>query len=191
MNKTRGRSKVFKIMTHKHQVDFVTDQHLLSPFSSPFLGVKCLYDYGFVMGCIFFELRSRIHRSLTGGDQVNSGLGLSYRPANHVAWHAGTTALCRSWLYPPGKGSINFASVLYCTLSTRILKQWSREWLKEQPIHGLINDIYIKCSGTRSLFNTYFNFIITSGISSLFTSKIAKKTKILYLFIVLFRSSST
>ncbi len=27
--------------------------------------------------------------------------GLSYRPANHVACRAGTTTLCRSWLYPP------------------------------------------------------------------------------------------
>jgi hypothetical protein len=32
---------------------------------------------------------SRIHRSLTG-DKVNSGIGLSYRPAaSHVAWRAG------------------------------------------------------------------------------------------------------
>jgi hypothetical protein len=27
--------------------------------------------------------------------------GLSYWPASHVAWRAGTTTLCRSWFYPP------------------------------------------------------------------------------------------
>ncbi len=35
------------------------------------------------------------------GDKVNSGTGLSYWPASHVAWCAGTTTVCRSWLYPP------------------------------------------------------------------------------------------
>ncbi len=34
------------------------------------------------------------------GDKVNSGLVLLYLPASHVAWRAGTTALCWSWLYP-------------------------------------------------------------------------------------------
>ena len=48
----------------------------------------------------FSDNSSRIHRSLMG-DKVNSYIRLSYRPANHVAWHAGTTTLCRSWLYPP------------------------------------------------------------------------------------------
>ncbi len=42
-------------------------------------------------------LCSRIHRSLTG-DKVNSGIGLAYRPANHVDWRAGMTSLSRSWL---------------------------------------------------------------------------------------------
>ncbi len=35
------------------------------------------------------------------GDKVNSGIGLLYRPNSHVACGAGTTTLCRSWLYPP------------------------------------------------------------------------------------------
>ncbi len=35
------------------------------------------------------------------GDKVNSGIGLSYRSASHVAWRTGSTALCRSWLYTP------------------------------------------------------------------------------------------
>jgi len=34
-------------------------------------------------------------------DKVNSGISLSYRPASHVTWRAGTTTLCRIWLYPP------------------------------------------------------------------------------------------
>ncbi len=29
------------------QVDWAVAQHLLSPFSSPFFGMKVLYDYGF------------------------------------------------------------------------------------------------------------------------------------------------
>ncbi len=35
------------------------------------------------------------------GDKVNSGKGLSYWPTSHVAWQAGTTAPCLSWLSPP------------------------------------------------------------------------------------------
>jgi len=38
------------------------------------------------------------------GDKVNSGIGLSYRPASHVAWRAYTTILRRSWLYHPSQG---------------------------------------------------------------------------------------
>jgi len=30
------------------------------------------------------------------GDKVNSGIGLSYQPASHVAWQAGMSTLCRS-----------------------------------------------------------------------------------------------
>ncbi len=50
------------------------------------------------------------------GDKVDSGMGLSYRPARlhrlagrydnpmpYVAWRAGTTTLCRSQLYPLGR----------------------------------------------------------------------------------------
>jgi hypothetical protein len=44
------------------------------------------------------------------GDKVNSGTGLSYRPANHVAWRAGTKTLRRSWLCPPSQGSMNSAT---------------------------------------------------------------------------------
>jgi hypothetical protein len=43
---------------------------------------------------------SRILRSLTG-DEVYSGVGLSYRHARLHSWRVGTTTLCRSWLYPP------------------------------------------------------------------------------------------
>jgi hypothetical protein len=36
------------------------------------------------------------------GDKVDSGRGLSYRPARlHIGWQAGKTPLCRSQLYPP------------------------------------------------------------------------------------------
>ncbi len=41
------------------------------------------------------------------GEKVDSGIGLSYRPASpctHVAWWADTTISCRSWLYHPSKG---------------------------------------------------------------------------------------
>ncbi len=34
------------------------------------------------------------------GVKVNSGIRLSYWPASHVVWRAGTTTLCRNWLYP-------------------------------------------------------------------------------------------
>ncbi len=35
-------------------------------------------------------------------DIVDSGIGLSYRPARpaYIAWRTGTTTLCLSWLYP-------------------------------------------------------------------------------------------
>ncbi len=42
---------------------------------------------------VFIDLRQE--------DKVNSCIGLSYWPASHVAWSAGTTTLCRRWLYPP------------------------------------------------------------------------------------------
>ncbi len=36
------------------------------------------------------------------GQKVNSGIGMSFRPARlHGLTRAGTTTLCRSWLYPP------------------------------------------------------------------------------------------
>ncbi len=41
------------------------------------------------------------------GDKVNSGIRLSYRPTNHVAWCAGKTTFCRSWLYPPSQRYMN------------------------------------------------------------------------------------
>ncbi len=44
-------------------------------------------------------------------DNVNTIIGLSYRPANHVAWRAATTTLSRTWLYPPSQGSMNSATV--------------------------------------------------------------------------------
>ncbi len=57
-----------------------------------FPGSLNIYKYG---------LCSWINRSLTG-DKVNSGIGLSYRPAVPcIAWRASTTTQCRSWLYPP------------------------------------------------------------------------------------------
>ncbi len=46
------------------------------------------------------------------GDKANSDIGLSYRPASHVAWRAGTTTLCRSWLYPP-LGIYEFGRLLF------------------------------------------------------------------------------
>jgi hypothetical protein len=56
MNKKGGRSKIFTTRTQKHQVDLAADQHLLNPLSSPFLGMKFLYDYGLVVGYIFIEM---------------------------------------------------------------------------------------------------------------------------------------
>jgi hypothetical protein len=40
------------------------------------------------------------------GDIVDSGTGLSYRPASlfSLAWRAGTTTICRSQLYSPNQG---------------------------------------------------------------------------------------
>ncbi len=41
------------------------------------------------------------------GVKVDSDIEFSYRPASpcyHVAWRAGTTTLCPSWLYPPSQG---------------------------------------------------------------------------------------
>jgi hypothetical protein len=48
---------------------------------------------------------------LTGGDKVDSGIGLSYTgPPAYVSWRAGTTTLCHSRLYPPQSGNMNWAS---------------------------------------------------------------------------------
>jgi hypothetical protein len=41
MNKTGGKRKMFITRANADA------QHLLGPFSSPFFGVKLLYDYGF------------------------------------------------------------------------------------------------------------------------------------------------
>ncbi len=49
-------------------------------------------------------------------DKVNSGIGLSYRPASHEAWRTGTTTLCRSWLYLPSQVSINSGTDLLETV---------------------------------------------------------------------------
>ncbi len=45
MNKTVGRRKMFITIGHMRQVDWAAAQHLFSPFSSPFYGVKLLYDW--------------------------------------------------------------------------------------------------------------------------------------------------
>ncbi len=45
------------------------------------------------------------------GDIVDSGIGLSYRPARlHIGWRAGRTTLCQSRLYIPQSGTKNLAS---------------------------------------------------------------------------------
>ncbi len=46
-------------------------------------------------------LVNKVSWHIEEGKKINSGIGLSYPPTNHVAWRAGTTILCRSWLYPP------------------------------------------------------------------------------------------
>ncbi len=42
----RGRRKMFITKSKMRQVDWAAAQHLVSPFSSPFFGVKLLNDYG-------------------------------------------------------------------------------------------------------------------------------------------------
>jgi hypothetical protein len=46
------------------------------------------------------------------GDKVNSGIGLSYRPATHVAWRAGMSTLCQSLTFSSQSGTMNSATVL-------------------------------------------------------------------------------
>jgi hypothetical protein len=46
------------------------------------------------------------------GDKVNSGTGLSHRPANHVAWRAGTTTLYAGADSIPQSGYMNSATGL-------------------------------------------------------------------------------
>ncbi len=71
---------IFKQCT-KAPSDLVTDQHLLSPFSSSFLGVKCLYDMGSQWAAISLNLlRSRIHSSLTGGIKSTPAQGCRSGP---------------------------------------------------------------------------------------------------------------
>ncbi len=52
MNKTEGRWKIFITIEQIGKFDWAAAAHLLSPFSSPFFGLKCLYDYGF---CVVIE----------------------------------------------------------------------------------------------------------------------------------------
>ncbi len=52
------------------------------------------------------------------GEKVNSGIGLTYRPARQPSWRAGTTTLCRSWLYPPQSGTMNSATASISSLSS-------------------------------------------------------------------------
>jgi hypothetical protein len=44
------------------------------------------------------------------GDKVNSGKGCRTGPPSYMGWRAGTTTLCRSWLYPPSHRSMNSAN---------------------------------------------------------------------------------
>ncbi len=70
----------------------------------------CLFMYctvSFLDACITchpLSLRSTVAQFTDPwlGDKVNSGIGLSYRPSSHVAWHADTTSLCWSWLLQSG-----------------------------------------------------------------------------------------
>ncbi len=50
------------------------------------------------------------------GDKVKSGIGLLSRPASHVARRAGTTTLCRSWLYSQSE---IFEFGYWCTVQRR------------------------------------------------------------------------
>jgi hypothetical protein len=47
LNKTEDRRQMFITIGQMRHVDWAAAQHLLSPFSIPFFGVKLLYDYGF------------------------------------------------------------------------------------------------------------------------------------------------
>ncbi len=70
------------------------------------MSIRTTADVVFMSVKLFlFWSSSRIHRSLTGGDKVNSGIGLSNRHARLHGWQAVTTTLCRSWLYPPSRRS--------------------------------------------------------------------------------------
>ncbi len=60
------------------------------------------------------------------GKKVDFGIGLSHTgPPAHVAWRAGTTTLCRSWLYPLQSGSMNSATG-YSLLYNRVTVQHRR-----------------------------------------------------------------
>ncbi len=86
------------------------------------------------------------------GNKVNFCIGFSYRPASHVAWRAGTTIPCRSWLYPPVMdiwirllhGTKDAFTVRYCIyLRYSELKMLKIKWT---PWRGNISHRCVKLS---------------------------------------------
>ncbi len=47
---------------------------------------------------------------LDGGDKVNSGMGLSYRPPGYIGWQADTTTLYAGIIYIPQSVTLNIAT---------------------------------------------------------------------------------
>ncbi len=75
-------------------------------------------DKGSVWACALGKLTSGQILSPWLGDIVDSGIGLSYRPASLcIAWRAGTTTLFQSRLNPPSQG-----------IKIWLLRRWDGGW---------------------------------------------------------------
>ncbi len=75
------------------------------------------------------------------GDRVDSDTGLSHWPASPCSLAAGTTTLCRSWLYPPvriyefGYSGLNWPRSGHCRLLNRDPRSSSRDWGERQILN--------------------------------------------------------
>jgi hypothetical protein len=83
---------------------FMEKQRLCRIFTSHFTGWQlCVETLQYSIDCVVYTVQYRAVEEFIDpwqGDKANSGTGLSYRHSRLHGWRAGTTALCRSRLYP-------------------------------------------------------------------------------------------
>ncbi len=72
------------------------------------------------------------------------GIGLSYRHARLHGWRAGTTTLCRSWLYPPVM-DLWIRLLIYWTKKEERFRDFSAETNKIPCCFTIQGDFYEDC----------------------------------------------